>query len=303
MQLSPDQVERFYAIWKPLLLFVNDRRQIESALLGARGEAPWDPQKIYPVRESLWADDSILDTFVAENPAHLSPEDLAIARSWHHRVAGTFCVFRHLKKHSVLIKDGPREVYAVLGLASTLEEILPFTPCYARVVLLPFEGQIVYDSLIAPYNVYLGPGIRRNLAEDYKDARERGAVITSLLPPEEPPGREEEQAEAQEVDARVLQAFRKHLFRTGLSPRVVERDAASVAAFADWLATRSEPRSLRDFGTREVGGYLASVRSEGRKEAEHKQGRIGLTRFLRFLRDTGRMDYHAAGDVLELLKG
>ena len=31
MQLSPDQVERFYAIWKPLILFINHRRQLQTA--------------------------------------------------------------------------------------------------------------------------------------------------------------------------------------------------------------------------------------------------------------------------------
>src|SRR5579884_85210 len=250
MRLPPDQVERFYAIWKPLILFVNHRRQVEPALLGATGDESWDPQHVYAVRQSLWADDAILGDFIAENPAHLSPADLTIAASWRLRVAGAFCVFRHLKKHSILIKDGSRDVYAVLGLASTLAEVVPFTPCYAEAVLLPFEDRIVYDSLMMPYNVYLGPGIRRDLNEVYKDARERGAIITAL-PPGQPAGREEEQAGAREVDARVLQAFRKYLFRTGLSPRVVERDAAAVAAFADWLAARPEPRSLRDFGTRE----------------------------------------------------
>jgi hypothetical protein len=302
MRLPPEQVEHFYAIWKPLILFVSERLRLEPGLLGARGDKPWDPQKVYTVREALWADDALREAFIAENPAHLSPADLAIVDSWRHRVAGTFCIFRHLKKHSLLIRDGSRDVYAVLGLASALDEVVPFTPCYAKAVLLPFEGRIIYDSLLVPYNVYLGPGIRRGLAEAYKDAKERGAIITSL-PPRGPAGREEEQAEAHEVDARVLEAFRKDLFRAGLSPRVVERDVAAVAAFADWLASRPEPRSLRDFGTGEVRDYLASLRTEGQAEAKRGPGRTGLTRLLRFLRDTGRTDYDTARAGLELLKG
>jgi hypothetical protein len=302
MRLSPDQVEHFYALWKPLILFVNERLRLEPALLGAGGDEPWDPQKIYTVREALWADDALREAFLAENPAHLSPADLAIVDSWQYRVAGTFCIFRHLKKHSLLIKDGPREVYAVLGLASALDEIVPFTPCYAKAVLLPFEGRIIYDSLLVPYNVYLGPGIRRGLANAYKDAKERGAIITAL-PPGGPAGREEEQAEAHEVDARVLEAFRKHLFRAGFSPKVVERDVAAVTAFAEWLAARPEPRSLRDFGGGEVRDYLAQLSPEGRTGAKRGPGRTGLTRLLRFLRDTGRMDYETARAGLALLKG
>jgi hypothetical protein len=302
MRLPPEQVEHFYAIWKPLLLFVNRQLHVEPEMLDAKVDDRWDAQKAFPIREALWANDPIREAFIAENPAGLSPADLAIVESWRHRVADTFCVFRHLKKHSLLIRASPPEVYAVLGLTNSLDEVLLFTPCYAKAVLLPFEGQIIYDSLIVPYNVYLGPGIRRDLQETYRDAKERGAIITSL-PPREPASREEEQAEAQEVDARVAEAFRRHLYRTGLSPKVVERDTAAVAAFGEWLAARPDPRSLRDFGPDEAGAYLAALPSEGRKEAQLKQTKTGLTRFLRFLRDTGRMDFDQAGAILDRLKG
>jgi hypothetical protein len=301
MRPPPEQVERFFAIWRPLILFVNEKLRLEPDMLGVGVKDRWDYRKVYPIREALWADDSLREAFIAPDPAHQSPADLAIVASWRHRVAGTFCVFRHLKKHSLLIKDDSRDVYAVLGLASALDEVVPFTPCYAKAVLLPFEGHIVYDSLIVPYNVYLGPGIRAGLAEIYTDTKERGAVITSL-PPREPASREEGQAEAHEVDARVAEAFRKHLYRSGLSPKVVER-AAAAAAFADWLAARPEPRSLRDFGTRALGDYLVSPPWEEQPAAKQKQGRTGLTRLLGFLRDTGRMDYRTASDALGLLKG
>jgi hypothetical protein len=301
MRLPPEQVNRFFAIWKPLLLYVNRKLNVEPALLDAGPEDVRDPQQIYPIREALWANDAVREAFIAENPAGLSAADLAVVDSWRYRVGGTFYVFRHLKKHSLLIAD--EEVYAVLGLGSSLDELIPFTPCYAQAVLLPFEGPIIYDSLIAPYNVYLGGGIRGELDHIYKDARERGAIITSLLPPSQPASREQERDAAGEVNARVLEEFRKHLFRSGLSPRVVERDEAAVAAFAgDFLAGLAEPRSLRDLGTEEVEGYLEYLRSDG-LEAQRKQIKTSLTRFFRFLRDTGRMDYDAANDALHLFKG
>lgn len=301
MRLSPEQVERFYAIWKPLLLFVNRRLHLEAPLVEA-GVNAWDPQKVYPVREALWANDAVREAFIAENPAQLSAADLALVDSWRYRVAGTFYVYRHLKKHSLLLKD--EAVYAVLGLASALEEVVPFTPCYAKAVLLPFEEQIIYDSLMVPYNVYFGSGIRRNLDQIYKDARERGAIVTSLLPRTQPASREEEQGAASEVNVRTLEAFRKQLYRSGPSPKVVERDVAAVAAFAEaCLAAGPEPRSLRAFGTDAVCDYLSHLQTAGLKESQRKQNRTGLTRFVRFMRDTGRMDYDLACALLELLKG
>jgi hypothetical protein len=302
MRLSPDQIVRFYDIWKPLLLFVNQRLRVEPTMLDAKVNERWDAAKVYPIREALWADDAVREAFIADNPAHLSQEDLAIVESWRYRVAGGFTIFRHLKKHSIVIGDDHPSVYAVLGLVSSLEELVPFTPCFAKMVLLPFKGQIIYDSLLYPYNVYIGPGIRRGLEDTYKDAKERGAIITSLPPGEQPVSPAEKQNQVRAVNGRVLEVFRKELYRSGLGPKVVERDVATVAAFADYLVNRPEPVSLREFGSKDVKTFLTSLQSKEEKESRYKQGLTGLTRLVRSLRDTARMDYDVARGILGLLK-
>jgi hypothetical protein len=304
MRLPPDQVERFYAIWKPLIFYVNQKLKVEPDMLQVTLDEPWDARKLAPIRDALWANDPLREAFIAENPASLSAADLALVESWKHRVAGTFYIFRHLKKHSLLIRDKPAEVYAVLGLSSPLGEIVPYTPCLARMVLLPFEDQIIYDSLLAAYNITFGAGIRRSLQETYKDAKERGAIITSLRPRTQSASREETEAEARAVNARVLDAFRDHLYRSGQSPKVVERDVATAAAFGDiYLAGLAKPCSLRDFAADDVRGYLAHLATAGLKESVRKQSGTGLIRFVRFLRDTERMDYDAAEYALDILRG
>jgi hypothetical protein len=103
------------------------------------------------------------------------------------------------------------------------------------------------------------------------------------------------------VSERALEAFRKHLYQTGLSPKVVERDIASAAAFADALADRPEPGSLRDFEADDLREFADSLRSASGTKG--KQALTGLTRFLRFLRDTGRVDYDRADRMLKQLRG
>ena len=299
MQLRPEEVERFYAIWKPLLLFVNRRLRLVRAMLRPDFAGPWDIRKVKKTRDALWADDSLREAFIAENPAGLPPEDLAVVDGWKHRKAGNFFVFKHLKRYSILVGEDSA-VYGVLGLASTLAEVVPFTPCYVEAVLLPFDGRVIYDSLLAPYNVHFGGGYRRDLEHTYQDANERGAVVTSLSPAG-PAGPEAEREAAGSTDARVLDAFRKHLLRSGLSPKVAERGAAGVAAFAEeYLLQGPHPRSLRDFGPADVRGFVTHVEAAGERR---KETLLGLKRFLRFLRDTGRMDYHAAEKALGVLKG
>ena len=179
MKLERHEVQRFYGIWKPLLLYVNERKGLFEEM-GKAG--PWQIPMVRELRDELWADESLLDLFALENPVGLSTEDLAIVKSWKQRVAGKFFVFRQLKKHCIFISgedDGSR-VYGVKALESAFDELVAFVPCYVETVLLPFGGQIIYDSLIAPYPIHFGRGIRASLNETYREAKEAKQVIETL---------------------------------------------------------------------------------------------------------------------------
>lgn len=137
----------------------------------------------------------------------------------------------------------------------------------------------------------------------YADAKERGAIVTLLLPAG-PLDSEAAREAAHSSNAKVLDAFRAHLFDAGLSPKVVERDLTHVAAFAEgYLRDRPEPRSLREFGPDDLSGYVTQVRAAAAvKDSQRRATLTGLKRFVRFLRDTERMDHHTAEDALEVLK-
>ena len=139
--------------------------------------------EVSKIRQALWSDNQLRGDFIEQNTANLSDEDLMIVASWNYRRAGKFFVLRHLKSHSIFIDDrSPAQVYAVHGLYSPLAEVVgPYLPVLIEAVLLPFGDQIVYDGIVAPYNVTFGSGIRGNLNDLYRDAKERAAIITSLL--------------------------------------------------------------------------------------------------------------------------
>ena len=141
-------------------------------------------QDVHQVRKVLWESDAIREGFIAENPAKLSDTDLNLASSWQYRVAGRFFIFRHLKKFTVFLsQENPPQAYGVLGLASPIREIVPWpVPVLVDAVLLPFEDKIIYDSLLSPYSVSFGGGIRRGLNDDYRRVQEQGGVITTLQP-------------------------------------------------------------------------------------------------------------------------
>src|SRR4051812_37193946 len=131
----------------------------------------------------------LIDAFVSENPFKLSDDELAIVRSWEDLVAGEFYVYRCLKKYTVFLTvEEPVVAYGVLSLRDSFEDLIgPRLPHLCKTVLLPFKGQIVYDGMLAGYNITFGSGIRRRLKESYDDAKERQGIITTLPPPAEMP--------------------------------------------------------------------------------------------------------------------
>jgi hypothetical protein len=111
-----------------------------------------------------------------------------IVRSWRHLVHGKFYVFRELARFTVfLTTTAPPIAYGVLALSQPFEELIgPYLPILTQTVLLPFKGVIVYDGLMSSYNISFGPGIRRNLNQDFKEAKARHGIVTSLAMSDEP---------------------------------------------------------------------------------------------------------------------
>jgi hypothetical protein len=298
--LTPQQTARCYRIWFALLHYVNEQRHLSSDFPDAPGEGNIRPADAIQLRNALWADDALRESFIADNPAGLPPEDLALVASWQYRVEGNFFIVRHLKKYTVFLTErSPSHAYGVLGLVSTIEEIVgPTVPIYVKAVLLPFEDQIIYDSLLEPYSIYFGAGIRGDLNETYRNVQEREGIITTLQP-KAPASLDEVRKEVLARNAKILSAFRKDLFKAGLSPKTAEQHVNTIDAFAqNFLLVQDPPRGLLDTTASDVKTYL--------QRAGTKSVVTSFKRLVRFLDETGRMDLgqaEAARDFLRHFQG
>jgi hypothetical protein len=189
MKLSPENAELFYRLMWQLQFFVNERLGIlpkANTLERYSRLASGDKLK---VRAALWEHPELIDGFVAANPGELTGDELAIVEGWKRFVAGEFFIERLLKKGAIFVGGRePPNVYLVVALLQSFEEMLPpyGAPYYVRATLLPFRDQIIYDGLLEPYNMFFGAGVRGSLREDYLRAKQRGEIITSLLPTEGP---------------------------------------------------------------------------------------------------------------------
>ena len=245
----------------------------------------------------MWGDDALRERFIELNPFGFSPADLALIESWRYRVAGNFFVMRYLKKYTVFLSgEGTPHAYGVLGLVSPIEDIIgPTLPIYVQAVLLPFEDHIIYDTILAPYRVYFGAGMRSGFNDNYRDAQEREGIITSLLPIDTSSDLQEERKGMLARNAKILQAFRRDMTRRGLSHAMTEQHSSNIDAFArDFLLIQDPPRGLLELTPADMQKYL---QEEGTKTIV-----TSFKRFIRFLEDTARLDYEQTKSLQELLK-
>jgi hypothetical protein len=290
MHLTGHEIKRFYNIWFALLYYVNQHRQLVPSFPQTWSRV--SPEFVFPLRKALWQEDRLREAFIAENPAHLPTDDLALVESWKHRLEDKFFIFRHLKKYTIFINSGsPAQGYGVLGLTDSVESVVgPDLPIYVEAVLIPFEDQIIYDSLLAPYAIHFGGGYRRSLADTYRDIQERGGLITTL------PDKEEDNLNKIKVsNKKVLAAFQKALAQSGLSLKMIQEHTQNLTDFADsFLNQQMPPVMLLDISQQDIKFYQSS--------RDHKINLVSFKRFVWFLRDTGRMDWDKIEDVLGYLK-
>ncbi len=228
MLLPPHELELFFRLHRALMFFVNQRLSVIPDTLASPEEfAALSPGVRLKVRDALSDNLDLIGSFVAENPPRLPDDELDIVRSWRHLAAGRFYVFRELKKYTVFLSTDKQPVaYGVLALSQPFEDLIgPHLPVLTQTVLLPFKGRIVYDGLMTSYNVSFGPGIRRHLNEDFKTAKDRQGIVTSLpvsatptpvkapkaKPALKPPAREEKDESLAVIVGLIDQFCREHL--------------------------------------------------------------------------------------------
>jgi hypothetical protein len=135
-------------------------------------------------RDAIYSPHPLISDFGSNNSDILSEKEQEVLKAWAaHHVKGDFVMLRHLKKHTIFLNTAdPGVAYGVLGLTTDLKEIVPngYLPVYVRTVLLPYEGVIVCDGLVAMHNMLIGPNMSRNMREEYKELEKAGLVLTTL---------------------------------------------------------------------------------------------------------------------------
>ena len=182
VKLSKKDADLFFELMFPLQLYVNQTQQIFPEVQSLADYVALDTQSQKMVRDELWKNPALIAQYVAENPNQLSPAHLAIVASWQSFFKERFIVERYLKKYAIFI--GNDQVYGVLGLHSSFDEMIPKAalPVFVETVLLPFGDDIVYDGLMTGGNILIGRNMALGFKETYMEAKREGKLIVSFNP-------------------------------------------------------------------------------------------------------------------------
>ena len=184
VKLAQEDSELFFKLHSALLAYANRQLKVVNGVKTLRGFMNSGIERQMKIRNALHDNMVLIDSFVKENPFDFSVDELEIVAGWRHLLKGTFYLFSYLKKHAIFLVDStPPRAYGVLALTETFEELLGRAPpIRLEAVLLPFKGRIVYDGFVIPYSIYFGRGMLEELNEDYREAKDRFGIITSLPP-------------------------------------------------------------------------------------------------------------------------
>jgi len=180
MILSPEDRNYFFEIFLGLLAFVNDKHHLVKKFGHPKLAKYVKKEDAMTLTNKLRENPDIIDDYIA-SARNMTQEKVEILRSWKtNRIDGQFLYMRQLKKYAVFLDTAHNKLYGVLGISNPLSDFFPSLPKMIHTVLLPFQGHIIYDSLINRCSVTFGSNMRQDFHEQYMEIKRRAGIITSI---------------------------------------------------------------------------------------------------------------------------
>lgn len=179
MRLNEKEYNEYLAIHPKLIYYVGKKKNLIPSGTTLEEFMNYSAKDKYPVRNALYENIHMLDTYIKEHSNELSEEDKDTIRQFKHFKKGTFYIIKLLKKYALFM--GEKYVYGVYALNDPFQMFWGNNlPVMVEAVLLPYKGKIIYDGLISNYPIHLGRGIRSSIKNSYALMEGRYGIITEL---------------------------------------------------------------------------------------------------------------------------
>lgn len=181
MKLAPEDAAQYFELSYLVLSHVNQKLNVLPDRTAPDDIREMTTEDRAKVRDALWENVHLIDSFVEENPFALSAEDLETVSNWKHFVRGRFYLVKYLKNYAVFMEETGGIPYGVCALLRDFQaSVGRYLPVLVEAVLLPHKGRIIYDGILSTYSIYFGSGIRANIIDSYNQAKAQYGIVTSL---------------------------------------------------------------------------------------------------------------------------
>lgn len=176
-QLSSSECALFYETWYGLMGFVNERKKVISAVIKPVYPNPVSDEHIYKVREVLWENPALIDDYL--DAVALSDDKSELLKSWRdHHKRGMFFLVDYKPEYAVVIGSNEHKedrLYGIKGISRPLSDAMQRElPIQFETVLLPYKGNIIYDSFMSSMPIGFAEGAKKAFREMYESALEYG---------------------------------------------------------------------------------------------------------------------------------
>lgn len=180
--LSAEDRRTFFSLFIPLLLFSNQKFEIDEYLDEDLRAGHPDLEDLKEVADILWQHTDTIDEFIEANKDRLSAAEHSLLESWRHPISGRFVLERHLAKGSIFLESKSASVYLVKGLTDPWSVMFAnmAPPILLDTTLIPFRDCIISDGLTVTHNIYFSTGARNDFKEVYMNAKQNGKIVSSL---------------------------------------------------------------------------------------------------------------------------
>ena len=178
MFLSIEERKVFFKNWLKLLIFVNNKYKIIKSFGCPKSPIGLDPDELIKIRNKLWKNKMCINEYLKYS--NIKNEDRNIVNLWNNFICEKFLFIKSYKKYSVFMDFSNNKIYGVNGISSPIINIIPYLPKMIKTTLIPFNGKIIFDSLIEVENITFGKNMEKSFNEEYMKLKRKIGIIEVL---------------------------------------------------------------------------------------------------------------------------
>lgn len=180
MTLTEREYKEFLHAHLDLLFFVGKQLNIFSADTEFNDFVDLDLEEKFKCRQAFLENENLLDDYLSVKTDKLSSNRIGILTGFKRKIKSDFIILKCLRDSAIFMDIEDNKFYSVKALSDPFNVFFADFPVLITATILPFKDKIIYDGFIQGGGLYFGPETTWTMNEDYKKAKRKKAIVTTL---------------------------------------------------------------------------------------------------------------------------